>query len=180
MFEIFGKGDFSDDLAEHLLTFTYLESSVEIIKSNYIENQHDISTSIEKKAQEKFRKDYFEFISDFLSSEEFNQFIAAYRVDRKIVSALRIIEMESGVWLEEALETAPECRRNGYSFKLVEKLIESVRERNGKVIVANIGRSNKASRNLHIKLGFRETTKLAIDESGNVFKNQVRYEYRLK
>lgn len=179
MFKVLSSSDYCNGLVDHFMEFTYQESTRENFEDLYLKAIESKSEEADTVEYEKMILDYYTFIESFLNSEDENQFIAVFEKNSSYVSALRAIEIQKGIWLEEALETAIEHRRCGYSTELVKGLIEFLKEKKGKFIVANIARSNTESRDFHKKLGFIETDKPVVDDSGIVYKRQIRYEYKI-
>ncbi|WP_430883356.1 GNAT family N-acetyltransferase [Fusibacter sp. JL216-2] len=176
MFKILTVEDINHNTVEHLLNFTYKESIQEILKESYLEESNSCNY---ENAVNKLREDYYSFIDNYVHSINRNQLIAVYEHEGKFVSALRAVEMTNGIWLEEALESAVEYRNQGFSTRLLYGLLDYLKTTNGKILIANIGKSNTESRNLHRKLGFIETDKVACDEDGNEYYKQIRYEYSI-
>lgn len=177
MFKILDYENFSEGLVEHLMNFTYEESTNEIFEDSYLQDVDENDKFEKSKAYEKFKSDYNEFIKAFMHNNQ-QQFIAVVEEDKKYISALRVIELEKDIWFEEALETAVNYRKCGYSTMLVTSLIEYLKDKNAKLIIANIGKSNIESINFHKKIGFEETDGMAVDEDGTEYPGCIRFEYR--
>lgn len=89
------------------------------------------------------------------------------------ISALRLEPYEDGLLLE-ALETAPEHRREGYA----EKLIRAVQAEFPQTIYSHVSKKNTASLNVHQKCGFSQVLDYAKYIDGSVVRNAVTLQYR--
>ena len=116
------------------------------------------------RAEQEFRDNQRE---DF-----FRQRVAFYAVweeKGKYVSALRLESHKDG-WLLEALETAPDCRRNGYA----KMLMEAVVERMGQVVIySHVSKRNEASLRTHYACGFRKHLDYVVYLDGSVSRRAV-------
>ena len=82
------------------------------------------------------------------------------------VSALRLEPYQDGLLLE-ALETAPEYRKQGYAYRLV----EAVKERFPGKIYSHVSKRNTPSLRTHEKCGFRKILEHAVYIDGTVARN---------
>lgn len=89
---------------------------------------------------------------------------AMWQVDGNYVSALRLEPFRDGLLLE-ALETAPDQRRNGYA----KALIRAVLEQTGDVkIYSHVSKRNTASLKTHEACGFHRLLDYAVGIDGSV------------
>lgn len=90
------------------------------------------------------------------------------------VSALRLEPYRDG-WLLEAMETAPDYRRNGYAEKLLRKVLELP---DYERIYSHVHKKNIPSLKIHEKCGFCRISEQAvyIDGSVNSYACTMRYE----
>lgn len=179
MFKILDYSNFNMQLVNHLMEFTYQESTLEIFEESYLKSIDSGDEIKKERAYEVLKTDYYDFIDLFMCEENVSQFIAVLELDGKYVCALRAVEIEKGIWLEEALETAREYRKQGYSFRLIEHLKEELKKRDAKTIIARIAKSNEKSINLHKKVDFKESKKTVIDEDARVYLQSLQFEYHM-
>lgn len=179
MYLTFEKGNFDPTIVNELLVYTYEESTQELLEDMYSEGlDFTISTELEE-AKRRQAVDYYNFIEEFVNEKSKEQFMAIYKVNDKIVSALRMYELKKDEWFLEALETAISERGNGYGKQLVKAAVEDIVRRNGKLIKAHISKSNIASIAVHKSCGFIQTDNPAQDEDGYIYKNSYEFEYTI-
>ena len=124
----------------------YLEGCIENAREKYPERE-DLTEAIREE------EDYFVgFLKRFMGNEKNRYYV--WEADGKWVSALRLTKLD-GFYYLEALETAPEHRRNGYAETLINEVISSLKKRGQAVIRSNVNKSNAASLATHKKCGFR-------------------------
>ena len=71
------------------------------------------------------------------------------------ICALRLNLIEKGFYYLEALETKPDCRKQGYATKLMNGVIEELKSEGSFRICDCISKKNIASIRTHEKCGFR-------------------------
>lgn len=71
------------------------------------------------------------------------------------VSAVRIYQIHSGVYYEEALETHPDYRGRGYAEELMHEVTETLADHGSFELHANISGNNTASLQVHRNCGFK-------------------------
>ena len=71
------------------------------------------------------------------------------------VSALRTSRISPGLYYLEALETRPDCRRQGYAARLLGGVVDALKEDGPFRLCDCVERKNKASLRTHEKCGFR-------------------------
>lgn len=179
MYRTYGKNEYDLQVAEELLSYTYKESSDELLIAYYCNGLNLEDVSQFEKACANQKKEYHKFIKKFLDEETRTQFVAVYFNENRIVSALRMIEISDQNWFLEALETTPSERQKGFGKLLVKKLVEDINMRNGKSIIAHIHKSNQESIKLHESCGFRVTNNLVHDEDGHYYKNHLEFIYKV-
>lgn len=113
------------------------------------------------KAEQSFH-DYLQ--TDFFAQENARYFIR--EIDGRYVAALRLEPYQDGL-LIEALETRPDCRRQGHAFALIEAVKATVPDR----LYAHISKRNTASLRTHEKCGFRRISGQAVYSDGTVNEN---------
>lgn len=108
-------------------------------------------------------QDFYAYLQDCFFATA-GAFYAAWEVDRKYVSALRLEPYKDGLLLA-ALETAPECRRKGYAQALIKAVQQQVA---GRKIYAHVSKRNLPSLTVHEKCGFRRISEQAVYIDGSV------------
>lgn len=129
-----------------LVREVYSEGSFEIAREKH-PGQMDLSEAILEE------EEYFVgFLKKFMTNEQNRYYVV--EIEDKWVSALRLTQIEDFYYLE-ALETAPEYRRNGYAETLIEDVISLLKNRGNVIIRSNVNKSNVASLVTHERCGFR-------------------------
>ena len=108
-------------------------------------------------------QDFYAFLKEGFFAVS-GAFYAAWTVDGRYVSALRMEPYRDG-WLVEAVETKPDCRRNGYAYSLMKAVFSALQA--GKVY-SHIHKKNLPSQKLHEGLGFRRCADRAVYIDGSV------------
>ena len=119
------------------------------------------------RAEEEFR--------DYLNSDFFavsGAFYALWEVGGKPVSALRMEPYQDG-WLLEALETAPEMRKQGYAKMLISAVLAHMAAQEAVRVYSHVSRRNIASIRTHHACGFREYLDYVVYLDGTVSRNGV-------
>lgn len=124
----------------------YSEASYEIAKDKHPDMQ-DLSKAIREEEQYFVEK----FLEKFMGKNENTYYV--WDANGEWVSALRLTKLE-GYYFMEALETAPEYRRNGYASKLIKAVIQKLEEDKHVVIRSNVRKTNAFSLATHQKCGF--------------------------
>ena len=117
----------------------------------------------------------------YLEEDFFRQqgaFYAVWSVNNVYQSALRLESYRDGLLLE-ALETAPNARRQGYGAALLEGVLKQLKESKYKVVYSHISKRNRASLNLHKKCGFSIISDSATYVDGTVTQNSYTLCYNL-
>lgn len=89
---------------------------------------------------------------DFLKGK--NTFCYVWEENNIWVSSLRFHYVENKVYFIEALETHPEHRRKGYAEKLINSIIDKLKEDGDFEIRSYTSITNEASRKTHSRCGF--------------------------
>lgn len=76
-------------------------------------------------------------------------------IDGVWVSALRLNFLDDGFYYLEALETAPNYRKQGYATKLLTSVIDELKSKGKFKICDCVGKKNAASLATHKKCGFK-------------------------
>lgn len=87
--------------------------------------------------------------------------------DHAYVSALRLEPYRDGLLLE-ALETAPDKRRQGHARRLMQETTAWLKEKGGGILYSHVGKRNTASLGVHGQLGFERVSELAVYADGSV------------
>lgn len=103
-------------------------------------------------ARKKVHEGFGQYLDEFLADPQNTYYIweeqGAYR------SALRLTKLTDFYYME-ALETAPDCRRNGYAEKLMNAVITYLKRAHNPVIRSCVSKKNEKSLAFHKKCGFR-------------------------
>ena len=113
---------------------------------------------------------------DYLREDFFRQrdaFYAVWEEKGKYVSALRLEPHKDG-WLLEALETAPDCRRNGYAKMLMGAVLELMGQA---IVYSHVSKRNEASLRTHYACGFRKHLDYVAYLDGSVSRRAVTLKY---
>ena len=104
---------------------------------------------------------------DYLREDFFRQkdaFYALWLEKGKYVSALRLESYKDG-WLLEALETAPDYRKQGYAKALMVDVLDTMGEA---VIYSHVSKRNEASLKTHYACGFGKYLDYVVYLDGSV------------
>ena len=101
---------------------------------------------------------------------------AIWEVDGCYTSALRLEPCLDGLLLC-ALETAPEARRRGYAFSLIQSVQAYLKARGCDVIYSHVSKKNAASLAVHKKCGFEVIKDCAVYSDGSVLHASVTLAY---
>jgi len=144
--------------AEQLMA-VYIEGN----RENGAENYPDDSETMQ------IMKAEVDFIS-YLRDEFFRHngsLYAVWEVDGHYKAALRLEPYRDGLLLE-ALETAPEARRQGYAFLLINAVLDYLRSSGHETIYSHIRKTNIPSLGVHQKCGFTKISDSATYVDGTV------------
>ena len=113
---------------------------------------------------------------DYLREDFFRQkdaFYAVWQVGGQYVSALRLEPYGDG-WLLEALETAPNHRKQGYAKALMAEVLDMMGE---SVVYSHVSRRNEASLRTHYACGFQKHLDHVVYLDGSVSNRAVTLRY---
>lgn len=158
------------DLDERKLMDVYAESNYE--NTDYFFPEETDKAVAVRKVEEGF--------CGFLKDEFFSRDGNAYWVLEENgiwVCALRLNLIENGLYYLEALETKPDCRKQGYATKLMNDVIEKLKSEGSFRICDCISKKNIASIRTHEKCGFR----IVSDKGFDYLRNEADdYDYGLE
>lgn len=125
----------------------------------------------------KVEREFLEYLdTEFYADPRNAYYVLA--VDGEWVAALRLSRLENYYFIE-AIETRPDRRREGYTSMLYGMLIESEIPEADIQLRCTVARSNRASLNLHAKLGFEQELEYGIDPFSNgTYADQVTLVYQ--
>ena len=113
---------------------------------------------------------------DYLREDFFRQkdaFYAVWQVGAQYVSALRLEPYGDG-WLLEALETAPNHRKQGYAKALMAEVLDMMGE---SAVYSQVSRRNEASLRTHYACGFQKHLDHVVYLDGSVSNRAVTLRY---
>ena len=145
-----------DDLDERKLMDIYSESNFENT-DYFFPDMRD-----KKEAVRRVEEGFLGFLKD----EFFSQSGSEYWVlesDGVWVSALRLSRIEKGLYYLEALETRPDCRRQGHAARLLDGVIDELKKAGPFRICDCISKRNTASIRTHEKCGFSIVSEAGYD-----------------
>ena len=145
-----------DDLDERKLMDIYSESNFENT-DYFFPDMRD-----KKEAVRNVEEGFLGFLKD----EFFSQSGSEYWVlesDGVWVSALRLSRIEKGLYYLEALETRPDCRRQGHAARLLDGVIDELKKAGLFRICDCISKRNTASIRTHEKCGFSIVSEAGYD-----------------
>lgn len=152
-------------LAENMSSFTFSKLMDVYVEGN-LENGQDLWPELTQ--NEKLLRAEQAFYQ-YLNEDFFKTTGAVYAIweeNGAYISALRLEPYQDGLLLE-ALETAPEFRKRGYAFEL----IEAVKSEFPGKIYSHVGKRNIASLRTHEKCGFQRVLDHAVYIDGTVARN---------
>ena len=113
---------------------------------------------------------------DYLREDFFRQkdaFYAVWQVAGQYVSALRLEPYGDG-WLLEALETAPNHRKQGYAKALMAEVLDMMGEM---VVYSHVSKRNESSLRTHYACGFQKHLDHVVYLDGSVSNRAVTLRY---
>ena len=117
-------------------------------------------------------QDFYRFLSDFLRIP--GAFYALWTVDGSYRAALRIEPYKDGALLT-GLETASDCRRQGYASSLITATLRYLSQSATHKVYSHISNQNLASVMTHQKCGFRKISDCAVFLDGSVNRKSSTY-----
>ena len=128
----------------------------------------------EARQQQLAEADFYDYLRSFFAVP--GVCYAAWEQEGVMKSALRLEPYRDGL-LVEALETAPEQRRQGYATQLMQAVQQHL-EREGTVrLYSHVRKKNAASLNVHRRCGFQIVSDCAVYIDGSVSANAYTLQY---
>ena len=115
-------------------------------------------------------QDFYAFLREFYRVK--GAVYALWIVDGRYVSALRLEPYRDGLLLE-ALETAPDCRRQGYGKCLILATLEALCREKNVPVYSHVHKGNRASLGIHGACGFQKILNHAVYIDGSVTSRSV-------
>lgn len=95
---------------------------------------------------------FYEDLSLFLSKRD--NVCCLWAPQGRYAACVRVEPYRDG-FLMTCLETAPDCRRQGIAYALVNAVLQDLSQQSGKCAYVHIAKNNRSSIGLHKKVGFR-------------------------
>lgn len=132
---------------ERLLMDVYAESSHQSV-------EYFFPHSSDREASQKLiEAEFLEFLkTDFFSSQQNSYYVLT--TNDCWLATLRVSTVHKRQFLLEALETHLKYRRKGFATRLIEAVIDDLKRGGSFSLHVSIHKDNRASLNLHAKLGF--------------------------
>ncbi len=147
------------DLNFSRLMEVYLEGNVE----NGMERYPNEEASVQRIYAEQ---DFFRYLEqDFFQTP--GAYYCVWMENGEYCAALRFEPFADGILLE-ALETAPNLRRNGYARKLMRAALTSLSEKTSLPVYSHVSKQNIASIRTHTACGFVKHLEYAAKIDGSV------------
>ena len=108
-------------------------------------------------------QEFYQYLREVFFATE-GAIYAIWLENSKYISALRLEPYKDGLLLE-ALETAPEFRRQGYGRQLVMEVLSQIKPQK---VYSHVSKNNTASLNLHKSCGFQCVQEYAVYIDGSV------------
>jgi GNAT superfamily N-acetyltransferase len=151
----------------HKLSFSAL---MEVYEEGNLENAQEMYPDCTRGQQLlRAEQDFYQYLSEIF----FRTDGAAYLIWQErgqYLSALRLEPWEDG-FLLEALETAPQFRRQGHAAALLEAMKLYAMQRGIQKIYSHVGKRNEASLRTHLSAGFEKILDHAVYADGSVMHN---------
>jgi RimJ/RimL family protein N-acetyltransferase len=104
---------------------------------------------------------------------------ALWKLEDRYASALRLEPYGDGLLLE-ALETAPDLRRQGYATALIRGVLDWLSQHGPMKVYSHISRRNQSSIRTHLACGFRKILDHAVYADGSVLTSSDTYLFEVK
>ena len=150
-------------------------STVERLFELYADSMADLRNQFP--SSEEMKQAYTNFLVEFLAAP--NQMILVEEDGKEWVSGLRAIEIASGSWFIEAVETKPGKRHCGFGRKLLLETIVYLKNIGMHHITCQIAKNNIPSQCLHTSCGFISTFEPSVDPWGVTDEHTILYKYSL-
>ena len=115
-------------------------------------------------------QDFYAYLRVFFQSG----FYAVWEEDDRYISALRLEPYQGGLLLE-AVETAPDFRKQGFAKKLLNAVLEYIREKETFPVYSHVAKDNLPSLGLHKACGFTRIAEFAVYIDGSVRQNSCTF-----
>ena len=122
------------------------------------------------------QQDFYDFLVSFFALDKAKYFIWAPL--GRYAAALRVEPYKEGLLLE-ALETAPNARREGYGAALLQAVLRELKESEYQIVYSHVNKRNRASLNVHKKCGFSIISDSATYVDGTITQNSYTLCYNL-
>lgn len=120
----------------------------------------------EYEQRRRAEEDFYEYLlGTFFVDKKNTMFVWEDRA--RYVSALRLERFKDG-YLLTGLETMPSERRKGFAKKLLQEVVDYLREHNSKILYSHVEKSNHASLAVHKFAGFEVFANNAVYLDGSV------------
>lgn len=149
------------------------ELTVSRLFSLYSESMSDLQKHFSSAAE--MAQSYAAFLTEFVSSPD--RLILIEEANGEWVSGLRAIQSAKGQWFLEAVETKPDCRKQGYGKMLLTDTISHLNTMGMYQITCQISKGNIPSQRLHSAVGFTATNEPSVDPWGNTDERTILYKY---
>lgn len=143
----------------HQLMAVYIEGNRENGAENYPEAPEQMQI-------QKAEEDFISYLrEDFFQTKD--AVYAVWETEGRYRAALRLEPYKDGLLLE-ALETAPENRRQGHAFALINAVLSNLCRGKYKIVYSHINKRNLPSLGVHKKCGFTKISDSATYVDGTV------------
>ena len=150
-------------VANRLNDFSFGKLMEVYIEGNLENGQENFPDEPEGRQIALAEQDFYDYLKQiFFITDRAQYFI--WEEGGCYISALRMEPYRDGLLLE-ALETAPQHRRNGHAAKLLTAAME---EAGGEIVYSHVNKRNIASLRTHEKCGFEKILDYAVYADGSV------------
>lgn len=132
---------------------------------------------LEKSAVRGREAAFYEDLSLFLAKRD--NVCCLWAPQGRYAACVRVERYRDG-FLMTCLETAPECRRQGFAYALVKTILRNFSQHGDKRVYVHVAKNNHPSINLHSKVGFRTVSDSARLVDGTVSQNYMTMEIELQ
>lgn len=141
---------------------------MDIYSEGNLENTEYFYPEVEDKAAalQKVEAGFLKFLQDDFFAAAGNAYWI-FTEGGKYISALRTSTIRPGLYYVEALETRPDCRRQGYAAKLLSAVIDALKENGSYCLCDCVRKKNTASLETHQKCGFQIVSEEGFDYLSN-------------
>ena len=123
-------------------------------------------------------QDFYQYLVQCFFSTD-GAVYALWKCEEGYASALRLEPYQDGLLLE-ALETAPDKRRQGYACKLLQAVQAWLSQHGSIKVYSHVSRKNTASQRSHQSCGFRKILDYAVYADGSVITNSDTYLFEVQ